>query len=90
MGGVAWRACCARGVAWLLRGCRACNAAYCPGPLQSVIAHACIPPLAPAGLHYDALAVAAFEGAPEQLDALSIPCSGPRADMVMQVGGWKG
>jgi hypothetical protein len=41
-----------------------------------------------AGQHYDALAVAAFEGAPEQLDAISVPTSGPRTDMVMQVDGW--
>lgn len=37
------------------------------------------------GLHYDALAVAAFEGAPEQLDVTVIPTSGTRTEMVMQV-----
>ncbi|EFN51272.1 hypothetical protein CHLNCDRAFT_28255 [Chlorella variabilis] len=36
------------------------------------------------GLHYDALAVAAFEGAPEQLDVTVIPTSGTRTEMVMQ------
>jgi ubiquitin thioesterase OTU1 len=37
------------------------------------------------GLHYDALAVAAYDGAPEQLDVTVIPASGSRTDMVMQV-----
>ena len=61
-----------------------------PKPPSRVIqGHVCNSPTAlHAGLHYDALAVAAFEGAPEQLDAISIPTSGPRTDMVMQVGGW--
>lgn len=36
------------------------------------------------GLHYDALAVAAFEGAPEELDVTAFPASGPRCDAVMQ------
>jgi hypothetical protein len=39
------------------------------------------------GLHYDALAIAAYEGAPEALDVTVIPSSGPRTDMVMEVGG---
>lgn len=37
------------------------------------------------GLHYDALAVAAFEGAPESMDTTVIPSSGARTDMVMEV-----
>eukprot|EP00887_Chlorella_sp_A99_P007280 scaffold2.g7280.t1 len=36
------------------------------------------------GLHYDALAVAAFEGAPEELDVTAIPSSGSQTDAVMQ------
>lgn len=47
--------------------------------------HSPSPVLSP-GLHYDALAVAAFEGAPESLDTTVIPSSGPRTDMVMEVG----
>jgi ubiquitin thioesterase OTU1 len=35
------------------------------------------------GLHYDALAVAAFEGAPEELDVTAFPTSGPRCEAIM-------
>lgn len=35
------------------------------------------------GLHYDALAVAAYEGAPESLDVTMVPSSGQRCDAVM-------
>ncbi|KAL4448875.1 hypothetical protein ABPG77_007592 [Micractinium sp. CCAP 211/92] len=35
------------------------------------------------GLHYDALAVAAYEGAPESLDVTVVPSSGPRCEAVM-------
>lgn len=40
-------------------------------------------PLSPAGLHYDALAVAAYEGAPESLDVTVVPSSGQRCEAVM-------
>ena len=36
-----------------------------------------------AGLHYDALAVAAFPGAPEHLDRTVLPSAGPGTDAVM-------
>lgn len=48
------------------------------------------PAALPAGLHYDALAVAAYEGAPESLDVTVLPASGARTDMVMEVGGAAG
>ncbi|PSC76056.1 Ubiquitin thioesterase OTU1 isoform A [Micractinium conductrix] len=35
------------------------------------------------GLHYDALAVAAFHGAPESQDVTRLPSSGPRCEAVM-------
>ena len=51
--------------------------------------HPSLQTLASPGLHYDALAVAGYEGAPESLDTTGIPSSGPRTDMVMEVGaGW--
>lgn len=40
------------------------------------------PPPSP-GLHYDALAVAAFHGAPESQDVTRLPSSGPRCEAVM-------
>ena len=47
---------------------------------------ACAPAFLCPGLHYDALAVAAFEGAPESMDTTVIPSSGALTDMVMEVG----
>lgn len=41
------------------------------------------PLVLPVGLHYDALAVAAYEGAPESLDVTMVPSSGQRCDAVM-------
>lgn len=35
------------------------------------------------GLHYDALAVAAFEGAPEELDVTMFPPVGPQGVAIM-------
>lgn len=64
--------------------CRACR------PTGRACAHLQQPtphhttPVPPAGLHYDALAVAAFKGAPESMDATSIPSSGPRTDAAME------
>ncbi len=54
-----------------------------PSKAVGIIAPPPGPRIAPAGLHYDALAVAAYEGAPESLDVTVVPASGPRCEAVM-------